>query len=228
MGGDLNIGIKDYLMFDGFSYRFTPIRNKIGTTDAGKVDALALYDKMKNGFKWDALSRKDWFVDYQNLYTFLGVLSQRQLFLTAANALIDRGEDEKALEMMDLCQQRFPETNFPLETISVGFSGNDYMVAQMIENYYYLNAPAQARELAARMGDQLLQTAGFFLEWGSLGQSEFESSSRVLLYIADVCKQYGDTQLADAMVDSLEALLHAAVGTDYSLERTDSLEVAAD
>ena len=108
-GGDLNIGIRDYLMFDGFSYRFTPIKNKVGTTDPGKVDVQALYQKMTDGtFKWDALSRTDYFVDYQNLYTFMGVLSQRQLFLTVANALIDAGEDEKALEIMNRCQRPHP------------------------------------------------------------------------------------------------------------------------
>ena len=225
MGGDLNIGIKDYLLYDGFSYRFTPIRNKISSTDAGKVDALELYGKMKNVFKWDALKRTDYFVDYQNMYTFLGVLSQRQLYLTVANALIDAGEDEKALEMMDLCQENFPEQNFPLESLPIGFSGNDYMVVQMIENYYYLGAPDKARDLASRMGDELLTTAGFYLEWGRLGDAEFETASRVLLYIADVCKQYGDKELGEAMVDTLENILHAAVGSAYSLEREDSLKV---
>ena len=225
MGGDLNIGIKDYLMFDGFSYHFSPLRNKISSTDAGKVDALALYDDIKNKYRWDALSRKDYFVDYQNLYTFLGVLSQRQIFLTAANALIDTGEDEKALEMMDLCQENFPAETYPIESISIGFVSNDYMVAQMIENYYYLGETDKARTLAIDMGEQLLETAAFFLEWGTLGQNEFESASRILLYNADVCKQYGDVDLSNAMVDGLQQLLHAVTGSVYDLER-DSLKVA--
>ena len=225
MGGDLNIGIKEYLLYDGFSYRFTPLKNKIASTDAGKVDALELYGKMKNTYKWDALKRTDYFVDYQNMYTFLGVLSQRQLFLTVANALIDAGETEKAVEMQDMCQEVFPEQNFPLESIPVGFTGNDYMVAQMIENYYYLGEAGKARPLATRMGEELLKTAGFYLEWGRLGDAEFETASRVLLYIADVCKQYGDKELGDAMIDSLEDIIHTASGTAYSLEREDSLKV---
>ena len=227
MGGDLNIGLKEYFMFDGFSYRFTPIKNKISSTDAGKVDALQLYEDMKTKYKWDALSRKDWFVDYQNMYTFLGVLSQRQLFLTVANALIDIEEDEKALEIMDMCQGAFPEENFPLESICLGFSSNDYMVAQMVENYYYLGAPDKARDLAARFGDELMDTAAFFLAWGTLGSSEFETATRVLLYVADVCKQYGDKDLYEAMTGNIEALLHAATGGRYQTERSvDSLEVA--
>ena len=50
-GGDLNIGIKDYLMYDGFSYRFTPIKNKIGTFDLGLVDCDDLYHKLMETYK---------------------------------------------------------------------------------------------------------------------------------------------------------------------------------
>ena len=226
MGGDLNVGIKDYLMFDGFSYRFTPIRNKVSSTDAGKVDALAQYNDLKTKYKWDALKRTDYYVDYQNMYTFLGVLSQRQYFLTVANALIDIRENEKALEVLDLCQENFPEQNFPLESIPLGFSSNDYMVAQMAENYYYLGAADKARDLASRFADQLLDTISFYMQWGSLGSAEFETASRVYLYMSDVCKQYGDTELSEAMMDSLEELLHTVTGGAYSLEKDDSLSVA--
>ena len=221
MGGDLNIGIKDYLMYDGFSYRFTPIRNKISSTDAGKVDALALYDMMKNRYKWDALKRTDWFVDYQNMYTFMGVLSQRQLFLTVANALIDIEEDEKALEIMDMCQECVPEENFPLETLSLGFSGNDYMVAQMVENYYFLGASDKARDLAVRMIGQLSDTAAFFLEFGDYGGSTFDTAGRLILYIADVMEQYGDKELANQAVSQFERMLHIAVGSASAESQTE-------
>ena len=213
MGGDLNIGLKDYLFYDGFSYRFTPIRNKISTSDAGKVDALALYEKMKTTYSWEALKRKDYFVDYQNLYTFMGVLSQRQLFLTVANALIDIEEDEKALEIMDLCQENVPEENFPLESIPLGFMGNDYMVMQMVENYYFLGADQKARELAVRMGEQLLSSARFYTEFFEYAGVEFESCGRCILYLADVLKQYGDKELSDRLTENFNALVKVASGS---------------
>ena len=229
-GGDLNIGIKDYLMYEGYSCRITPIKNKISSTDPGLVDPLELYRMMKEDYTWDAMSAPGWFVDYQNMYTFLGVMSQRQLFLNVANALVDAGEGEKALEMMDMCQEKFPKSNFPLETICVGFSGNDYMVAQMIENYYYLGssgllddeqsarAKASAAELAAEFGDLLFETVTFFLDWGSLGTSEFETASRVILYVADVCKEYGDTELSKDIEDRFNLLIKAALPSDSTSE----------
>jgi hypothetical protein len=213
MGGDLNIGIKEYLMYDGFSYRFTPIKNKIATTDPGKVDALDLYRKMTDGtFKWDALKRKDYFVDYQNLYTFMGVLSQRQLHLNVANALIDAGENKKALEIMDQCQQNFPEENYPLESIILGFSGNDYMVIQMVENYYYLQQREKARKLGSKLADGLLSTARFYLEYYEYSASDFETVHRCLVYLADVFEKYGDKKLSDQVLDSLELLVRTAAG----------------
>ena len=213
MGGDLNIGIKDYLMYDGFSYRFVPIKNKIGSTDPGIVDAEELYRKMTDGtFKWDALSRKDWFVDYQNLYTFLGVLSQRQLFVNVANCLIDAREDEKALEIMDLCLKNFPEENFPLETIPLGFTSNDYMVIQMVENFYFLGQPGKARELGRKLADGLLDSSRFYLEFYDYASSNFENCHRCIVYLADIFEKYGDKDLSDQLLDSLELLVRVAVG----------------
>ena len=213
MGGDLNIGIKDYLMYDGFSYRFVPFKNKITSTDPGIVDADDLYRKMTDGtFKWDALRRKDYFVDYQNMYTFLGVLSQRQLFLNVANALIDAREDAKALEILDLCQQNFPEENFPLESIPVGFSSNDYMVVQMVEDYYFLGEKDKARELGLKLADGLLDSSRFYLEFYDYASSSFEGCHRCILYLADVFKQYGDNELSDRLLDSLELLVRVATG----------------
>ena len=213
MGGDLNIGIKDYLMFDGFSYRFTPIKNKVGTTEAGKVDALALYQKMTDGtFKWDALGRTDYFVDYQNLYTFMGVLSQRQLFVTVANALMDAGEKDKALEMMNRCQVAFPEENFPLESIPLGFVSNDYMVIQMVENYYLLGEKDKARELGLKMADALLDSSRFYLEFIDFASSNFEGTHRCLMYLAETFRTYGDKELSDKVLDSLDMLIRVATG----------------
>jgi hypothetical protein len=200
-------------MYDGFSYRFVPFKNKITATDPGLVDAEDLYRKMTDGtFKWDALRRTDWFVDYQNLYTFLGVLSQRQLFLNVANCLIDAREDEKALEILDLCQENFPAENFPLETIPLGFSSNDYMVIQMVENYYFLGEKDKARELGLKLADGLLDSSRFYLEFFDYASSSFEGCHRCILYLSDVFKQYGDKDLSDQLLDSLELLLRVATG----------------
>jgi hypothetical protein len=97
------------------------------------------------------------------------------------------------------------------------------MVAQMIEGYYYLGEMEKARELGTRMCDALQETATFYLDWGDLGSAEFETASRVLLYIADVMKQYGDKELSNAMLDRFDFLLKGVTGS-YDMD-ADTLEV---
>ena len=95
-GGDLNIGLRDYLMYEGFSYKFIPIKNKPQSLEVGLVDTDDLYDKITDKFCFDAVSREDYCVDYQNTYTFLGVMSLRNMFVSAANAFIAAGENDRA------------------------------------------------------------------------------------------------------------------------------------
>ena len=122
-------------MYEGFSYKFVPIKNKMKSTDIGFADPEDLYYKIKNVYSWDALKRKDYFVDYQNLYTFCGVLSQRNVFVNAAKEMLKIGDRERAVELLDMCQECVQEENFPLDMTYLGFS-NEYMVIDMIETYY--------------------------------------------------------------------------------------------
>ena len=208
MGGDLNIGIKEYLMYDCFSYRFVPFKNKVTYQDIGKGDPLALYRMMTDGtFTWDALSRKDYFVDYQNLYTFLGVLSQRQMFVTVANALINAGEKDKAMEILDKCQECIPEETFPLETIPVGFTTNTYMGIRMAEMYYFLHADDKGDALAEKIGNLLLNTMQFYGSFATMGQPEFEAAYQALYYLEDVLEGYKKYDLATKIADGLSAMI---------------------
>ena len=206
MGGDINIGIKEYLMYDGFSYRFVPIKNKMKSTEIGFADPEDLYHKMKNVYSWDALKRTDWFVDYQNFYTFCGVLSQRQLFVNVAKEMLKTGDLAKAVEMLDMCQECVPAENFPLDMIYLGFS-NEYMVLDMVETYYEAGAGDKALELAGRFADELMTSAGFFLNNYDLTRREFDTCYTTLSYLADLADHYGDKDFAEEVRGRFNALL---------------------
>ena len=206
MGGDINIGIKDYLMYEGFSYKFVPIKNAMKSTEIGFADPEDLYLKMKEVFKWDALKRTDYFVDYQNFYTFCGVLSQRNLFVNAAKEMLKIGDAERAVELLDMCQECVPEENFPLDITYLGFS-NEYMVIDMIDTYYNAGAPEKALALAERFVDELLYSSEFFLQFYDYARREFEACYNCLSYVADLTDIYGDTEFAKSVRDRFNALL---------------------
>ena len=206
MGGDINIGMKEYLMYDGFSYRFVPIKNKTKSTDIGFADAEDLYNKIKSVYSWDALKRSDYFVDYQHYYTFCGVLSQRNLFINAAKEMLKIGDKERAVELLDMCQECVPEENFPLDMTYLGFS-NEYMVIDMIDTYYDAGADEKAIELAKKFMDEIFVSTEFFLNYYDIAKREFESCYNCISYIADLTDHFGDTDFANEIRNRFNTLL---------------------
>ncbi len=216
-GGDINIGLKDYLMYEGYSAKFVPFKNTISNTDPGLVDTDHLYDLMTNVFKWDAISRDDYFVDFQNLYTHMGVMSQRGLFVTAATAFMKAGEAGRAKEMLDKCQSLIKRERYPLESIALGFTNNDFMVCEMISMYYRLGETEKARDLAVNLFNELLTTARFYLEYYDYSKSDFETCGQYVYYLQDILNKAGDKDLAKQMTGNFEQLLKAVSGEEGSV-----------
>ena len=205
-GGDIRIGIKDYLMFDGFTYRFVPIKNKTDIAENGFTDAEELYRKMTSSYTWDSLERTDWYVDYQNMFTFAGVMSQRRIFTATALELIKAGENEKAVEMIDKCLKVIPVENFPLDMIIYGFN-NEHDIISMIEAYYMAGAGAKASALCTKLADSLLSSAEFFLDHYDYGKDSFDRCYKVLSYLAALAEEFGDSTLASSVIERFNAML---------------------
>ncbi len=206
MGGDINIGIKDYLMYEGFSYKFVPVKNRMKQTDIGFADADDLYYKVNSVFCWDALKRTDYFADYQNFYTFCGVMSQRGIFLNVAKEQLKAGYPDRAVEVLDKCQECVPESVYPLDISYMGFI-NERNVLEMIALYYDAGAPDKGLALAQRFVDELLVSAKFYMEFYDYARSNFEETCHYIFYVADILKQNGDTEDGEAMEKSLDDLV---------------------
>lgn len=210
-GGDLNIGLKDYLMYEGYSSKFVPIRNRISSADPGLVDVDELYDKMMNVFTWDAIRQDNYDVDYQNYYTFLGVLPQRELFVATANALLKTGDKERALKVLDKCQESMPDHVWPLESIPLGFYTNDYMVVNMVSDYFAAGAPDKAADLGARLGKELLTTANFYMQFYEYAADDFERACQFLYYLIDELEKGGEKTVSHDLKLSLVAMMRSSI-----------------
>jgi hypothetical protein len=193
-------------MYEGFSYKFVPVKNKMKSTEIGFADPEDLYNKMKNVFSWEALKRTDYYVDYQNFYTFCGVLSQRNVFVNAAKEMLKIGDKERAIELLDMCQECVPEENFPLDITYMGFS-NEYMVIDMIETYYQAGDAEEAMELSKRFADELFVSVEFFLQYYDMAKREFDACYNCISYLADLADHYGDKSFAKEIRERFNSLL---------------------
>ena len=221
LGGDLNIGQKDYLMYEGFSYKFVPVKNKMSSSEIGFSDAESLYYKMKNVYTWDALKRPDYFVDYHNYYTFCGVLSQRQLFVNVAKELIKAEEREKALEILNMCREYVPKENFPYEMVLYGFTNEAY-VLEMIKLYYSLGERGVAEEMLYELAESLRVSADFFKKH----ESASEEYERVMDILSSIEEIYLD-DVYELMVDEAKEQALANLDRAYSWVSVEELPTDA-
>ncbi len=206
-GGDLNIGIKDYLMYDGFSYRFTPIRNKVSSLDLGLVDTDDLYNKLTNVFKFDALSRDDYVIDYQNMYTFMGVMSIRNLFVSSANTFIKEGQNDRAEALLDKCREVMKPERYPYDNSVLGWSSNALFPIDMIRDYYTLGKQDKAREVADELVSQVKESIALYLDFYPDYKDEFDYQCQLVYYLASEITKQGDTEYAKSLEEGMASFL---------------------
>lgn len=200
MGGDLNIGIKDYLEWQGHSYKFIPVKNKPAVLKPGFVQIERLYSLMSEVYSYDALARDDYFIDYQNYYTHLGVNSVRQVFVTAAIAFEKAGQPERALEMLNTMWEK--TAPYPLDAIPIGFSANDYMVIESISLYYRLGQAEKANAIAEALYEELLSAACFYAGYYEYAKNDYETCVQYLYFLADELEKGGNTELSKKITEN--------------------------
>ena len=214
-GGDINIGLRDYLMYEGFSAKLVPLRNSLSSTrGVGKVELDKLCGKMDDVFKWDALKRTDYFADYQNLYTFLGSSQQREIFTNVAQKCLEAGDTIRAVAMLDKCVESVPASVYPLETICLGFVTNNLRVMDIIDMYYLTGEKEKARAFADLYEEELRKSTAFFLSFYDFAGQEFEYCYQMIQYLSETYEMAGDDDRSEALLDWAENLLRAAVGHD--------------
>ena len=212
-GGDLNIGISDYLQFEGFSSKFVPIQSKTSTMEINQIAAGEMYNNITNVFKWDAIKDTTINVDYQNLYTINGgVINHRNIFLQTALGLAKDGDNAKAIEILDLMQKVVPTKNYPLNT-GVIYSINEYAIIQAVELYYRVGAPEKGRKLAQAFTKETLKAIDLYISpygGGFLAKNELDSSFSIMYYLLDVLKTSEDTDTAQEIEEQLRKIVAAA------------------
>lgn len=208
-GGELEIGIRDYLQFEGYTYKLVPIKSRTTITEINQIDEDKMYEKIMNVYRWDSFG-KDFFVDYQNLSTFNGVQSQRSVFVRTAEGLYRAGKKEKAVEILDKMQEAFPERNFPLNT-SLMASINELMVINAIELYILCGENGKALAMAERFMEETYDAIRLFstpYHGSALSVRDLEQNIHHYQYGMELINRI-DPEKAQSYLDKINSLTGA-------------------
>ena len=185
-----------------------PVKNKTTTTAAGFVDTDELYRRMTQVYSWDALKRDDYFIDYQNMYTFLGVMSIRSLFVSCAHAFLKAGEAGRAGEMLDKCQEVMKPDRFPLDNSILGWGANALYPIEMVKDYYKIGESEKARALVLQVQDAVKESIKLYLDFYPDYKDEFEYCCQLIYYMSNEVTKCGDKEFADSIEADLAAFLN--------------------
>jgi hypothetical protein len=157
-------GLNEYMQLEGLALRIVPVRTQsdrsYSVVGSGRVDPDKVYENIMTKFRWGNFDKIDAYINR----SYQPSLQTTQLAMRrAAMAFLDRGENEKAMELMDKFFEAFPHKNFPY----------DYRSWYMIS--VYLNAGGYERakphiDILAR------QTADYLRFYEALDASVIESS----------------------------------------------------
>ena len=139
--------VKKYLQLEGLCYRLVPIENK---GSHNRVNTEAMYDNLMHKFKFGGIDNPDVYID-ENIMRMCR--THRMMFAYLADALIEEGKNDSALQVLNYAEKVIPNVTVPY----------DYISAMMAADYYQLGQ--------SEKGDQIMQTllVGIYqnLAWAS-------------------------------------------------------------
>lgn len=178
----VNLDLSKYVVQEGLAYRILPVE---GTNKRGEypVNTDIMYDNLMNKFTWTGLD------DPSIYYTqdYLGfVLNSRSTFNTLADALIKKGEFEKAREVLKRCLEVMPN-----EAIDY-----DFFNVQEIDMLLKVGEPELANHIAQVTSKQSTEWLDYYFDVDGIESLELQKKILALNEIARAYRANGDRENA--------------------------------
>lgn len=173
---DQFVNLDRYFEQTGLAYQIVPkYANKGVNTDK-------MYDNVMNKFKWGGVDKPGVYLD-ENVMRMCK--SYRiMVFNKLAEALVNEGKKDKALEVLDKSMQVLPPENVPLDYFSLGTG----------ELYYVLGQTEKAEQIFTAVADDALRNIDWFFRLDPMKLAsvagDLEQNLAVLQQVLLVSKHY--------------------------------------
>ncbi len=188
MGADIRLGLKGYFQYEGFTYKLLPLRMPETQRQGGWVDTDELYDKIMNVYRWGNMNQPGIFIDYNNSLTITQILNWRSMHARLAEALVQEGKNDKAVQVLDSAMARIPTYNFPC---NISALNNDLAFLNIIQLYYRAGDKEKADTLSREFLDATEKNLLYFARLRD-GGNDVELNLAYLQQIATVAKPYNE------------------------------------
>jgi hypothetical protein len=166
-GFDGSLGLEEYYRNEGLAYRVVPIHTPYESILVmGDIDTDTLYHRLMNQFQWGRMNEDDVQLDYYTIRTF-SVIRFRSLYTRLAIELLNEGDRERAVKVLDRCMELAPSSVLPFDQYVTGITmpGNSGEIIHhegIIEAYYLCGETQKANEILEEHYQTLLSDLQYY------------------------------------------------------------------
>lgn len=195
-----NIYFTDWLQYEGLAYRFVPIKTTPKGIARGRVDSDILYENVMNKFVWGNVNAADVYLDEYNKKE-INILQARYMFARLAQSLVEKGDNEKAIEVLDKMFELFPDNKLPLTFDSF----------PAVETYYRAKENEKANELIRVLAKNSFDMLEYYISLPTnLANSVKGEQNRQMSHLQNiliVTRRYNQLDLNKEIDDRLKDLV---------------------
>ena len=165
VGSENYVGLDPFFLQEGLAYRITPFNfRELGLASGGyAVDSETMYDNLMNRFKFGGMNTPGIYID--ETITRMGY-THRRLYTMLANQLLREGKKDKALAVLDKCEEEFPASILPHNY----WQSQSYLIGQA---YLALGETEKGMNILSQVADNDIEYITWYL---SLSDSQFKAS----------------------------------------------------
>ena len=198
------LGIDKYLHMEGLAYRFMPVEAEDyvkmyrgGVYRQGSYDLLV--NKANEGIvNWGSLNQDGVVPDRESVRNWSYA---QQAYSRLAQAMVNHGEFDSAVIVMDKYQEFFPNDKFPF----------DIRLYQFPEMYYISGATEKGDDFLSKISDNFFEKARYYSgmkpKFQDYYAEDIEEALSLMNHFKEVAKKYGRDELAQTITDEMASLV---------------------
>lgn len=191
------LGLEKYFQLEGLAYRIVPVEAKGVEPYTGKVNPDIMYQNMMSNFKFGNIKNPDVLVDAdltRMVHNFRGNSAR------LAEAFIDRGQKDKAAEVLNRAMTEMPDSAVPF---------NMYLFP-IISAYYETDDMENANAITDRTTDRIAQDIAYYKslkgKYAAMYKRELDSSENLMRVIIRMLTEKQQTEMANKVQAKLDAI----------------------
>jgi hypothetical protein len=192
------LDLEPYLHREGLGYRLLPATGAENDLFAGSVNTDRMYENVMDVFRWGNIEDTTVYLDENNLRMLTNF---RYTFASLANALLEEGKKDSALNVLDYCMELMPNDRVPFNAA----------IMPLIQVYYNLDQIEKANAIVTEFADMVDQELLYYEDLMDkkpvkfqLSANDFQFAGRNLMSLYSISANFGQTELSNKIMEMIQ------------------------